>query len=807
MIKNYIKMAFRNMMKQRVFSLINLFGLAVGMACCILILLYVQDELSYDKYHDNYDNIYRITTEGQFGSGALRHFALCSGAMAPVFKEDIPEVLQYTRVFNLQIQQQGRTLISYQDKNFEEQGILFVDSTFFKMFNHEFVFGDPATSLNRPNTVVITEETASRIFGDEDPIGKILQYDQLGDATLEVTAVVRDVPQNSHFTFNYLIPVVTFPPRLRMATMANWINPTGYSYMLLDENANIEDVQMTMAGIVERKTGQAAKQFNISVTTHLQKMTDIHLRSNLEFEQGPNNDIKYIYIFSAIAVFILVIACINFMNLSTAKSANRAREVGMRKVFGAFKTNLITQFLSESILMSVMSFIFAFIIVWLVLPEFNSITDKNLGLASLYSIPIISVIFGIVAFTGIFAGSYPAFFLSAFRPVIVLKGLLSKGGGITFRKVMVVLQFSISIALIISTFVVLNQLKFMKNKDLGFDKEQIIIIAVNDSQTVRRYKTVKEELKTNPNVVDVSFCSSIPGRTHPGPLFIPEGKTQQDGSQVMDAIFVDTDFIKTYGMEIIYGRDFSIDFPSDTAGAFIINETAANNLGWGADALEKEMTMILDRYRKGKIVGIVKDFHSKSVKLKIEPIVLNVNPRFTGHIAIRFITDNVSETVQFLRDKFRELEPNRELDYFFLDEDFDKNYRAEERLSSIFTYFAILAVIIACLGLFGLASFTAEQRTKEIGIRKTLGASVDSIVIQLSNDFIKWVLIANVIAWPITYYLMSAFWLVNFPYRISMSLTTFIISGILSVLIAIGTVMYQSIKAATTNPVKALRYE
>ncbi|MCP3681083.1 MAG: FtsX-like permease family protein, partial [bacterium] len=749
------------MMKQRVFSLINLFGLAVGMACCILILLYVQDELNFDKYHDNYDNIYRITTDGQFG-GPLRHFALCSGAMAPVFTEDIPEVLQFTRVFNLQIQQQGRTLISYQDRNFEEEGILFVDSTFFKMFNHEFVRGDAATALNRPNTVVITEETASRIFGDEDPMGKLLQYDQLGDATLEVTAVIRDVPQNSHFSFNYLIPVITFPPRLRMRTMANWLNPTGYSYLLLDENANIEDVQTIMAGVVERKTGQTAKQFNFSVSIQLQKMTDIHLRSNLEYEHGPNNDIKYIYIFSAIAVFILVIACINFMNLSTAKSANRSREVGMRKVFGAFKTNLIAQFLSESILMSVMSFIFAFILVWLILPEFNNIADKNLGLASLNNISIISVIVGIVAFTGIFAGSYPAFFLSAFRPVIVLKGLLSKGGGITFRKVMVVLQFSISIALIISTFVVLNQLKYMKNKDLGFDKEQIIIIAVNDSQTVRRYRTVKEELKTNPNIVNVSFCSTIPGRTHVGPLFIPEGKTQQDGSQSMDAIFVDTDFIKTYGMEIIYGRDFSIDFPSDTVGAFIINETAAKNLGWGADAINKEMTMILDRYRKGKIVGIVKDFHSKSVKLKIEPIVLNVNPRFTGHIAIRFITENVSETVQFLRDKFRELEPTRELDYFFLDEDFDKNYRAEERLSSIFTYFAILAVIIACLGLFGLASFTAEQRTKEIGIRKTLGASVDSIVIQLSNDFIKWVLIANVIAWPVTYYLMSTFWLVNF---------------------------------------------
>ncbi len=806
MIRNYIKMAFRNMMKQRTFSLINLFGLAVGMACCILILLYVQDEQSYDKYHDNHEDIYRITTEGQIG-GANRHFAIGSGAMAPVFKEEIPEIVQYSRVFNLQILQQGRTLISYQDKNFEEEGILFVDSTFFKIFKHEFLRGDPATALNRPNTVVITEDVASRIFGDEDPIGKILQYDQLGDATLEVAAVVRNVPRNSHFTFNYLIPITTFPPALRMQILAQWLAVTGFTYIQIDENANPEDVLTKMSQILERKTGQQARQFNIHFTLHLQKMTDIHLHSSLEFENGPNSDIKYIYIFSAIAIFILVIACINFMNLSTAKSANRAREVGMRKVFGAFKTNLVTQFLSESILMALMSFVLAFTIVWLVLPQFNSMSDKTLSMQSLNNPQIIASIVGIVAFTGIFAGSYPAFFLSAFRPVIVLKGLLSKGGGITFRKVMVVLQFSISIALIISTFVVLSQLSYMKNKHLGFDKEQIIVIAVNDRNTVIRFQTVKEELKTNPDIKEVSFCSSIPGRSHMAPLIIPEGKTQRDGSQVMDTIFTDWDFIKTYGMEIIYGRDFSRDFPTDSAKAFIINETAANDFGWGADAIDKELTLVVGRFNKGKVIGIVKDFHSKSVKLQIEPTILMVNPLFCGHISVRFTTENVSETVQFLREKFRDLEPNRELDYFFLDEDFDKNYRAEERLSSIFTYFAVLAVIIACLGLFGLASFTAEQRTKEIGIRKTLGASVDSIVIQLSNDFIKWVLIANVIAWPVSYYLMSTFWLVNFPYRISITLLTFIQSGLISVLIALVTVSYQSIKAGMANPVKALRYE
>ncbi|MFC1563322.1 ABC transporter permease [candidate division KSB1 bacterium] len=806
MIKNYIKMAFRNMMKQRAFSFINLFGLAVGMACCILILLYVKDELSYDKYHENSDNIYRITTEGQIG-GANRHFALCPGAAAPIYMEEIPEVLNFTRVINLQIQQQGQTLILYEGKSFEEEGILFVDSTFFKLFSCEFVMGDPATAINRPNTIVITEETASRIFGDENPMGKILQYNQLGEASFEVTGVIRNVPRNSHFSFNYLIPVSTFPPQLRLATLASWLNVSGYSYMLLEENADIESIEATMAEILENRTGQAARQYNISLKLHLQKMTDIHLNSNLEFEHGANNDIKYIYIFSAIAAFILIIACINFMNLSTAKSSNRAKEVGMRKVFGAFKGNLITQFLSESILMALLSFILASIIVLAVLPEFNSIADKELGLASLNNIPIIAGIIGIIAFTGIIAGSYPAFFLSAFRPVAVLKGFMSKGGGITFRKVLVVLQFSISIALIISTIVVLRQLEYMKNKNLGFDKEQIVVIAINDPQTVLRYRTVKQELKTNSNIIDVSYCSSVPGRSHTAPLFIPEGKTRQDGAQVFDNIFVDTDFVKTYGMEIIYGRDFSIDFPSDTAGAFIINETAANDLGWGPDAVDKELTVVIRQGITGKIVGIVKDFHSKSVKLQIEPTILMVAPFFTGHISIRFNTENTSETIQFIRDKFKELEPTRELDYFFLDEDFDRNYRAEERLSTIFLYFAWLAIIIACLGLFGLASFTAEQRIKEIGIRKTLGATVNNIVVQLSNDFIKWVLIANVIAWPITYYLMTTIWLVNFPYRISMSVLTFVISGLVSVLIAILTVMYQSIKAATTNPVNALRYE
>ncbi|MCP4725680.1 MAG: FtsX-like permease family protein [bacterium] len=808
MFGNYLKLAFRNMMKQKTLSFINISGLSIGMTCCILIFLYVGSELSYDSYHKDSDRLYRITTDGEF-SGTFRKFAVVPGPLGAFLKERFPEVKDYARIVDLQIIQQGQSLIEYDENQFEERKIFFVDSSFFRIFTHEFVSGDPKTALSRPNVAVITEEMAEKLFAGSDPVGKTIKYSQTGDVELEITGVINNTPANSHFDFNILVSISSLPPVLRANIIDPWVRISVYNYLLIDKFVDVDDLESRFNEVFLNEAGGTMSRYGISLEWRLQNIKDIHLHSDLEFELQPNGDIRFIYIFSAIALFILVIACINFMNLSTAKSSNRAKEVGLRKVFGAYRINLVTQFLSESVIITVISLIIAFGLAMISLPEFSNISGKQLDMELIFNGYVLFGISLMIIFTGILAGSYPAFFLSNFRPAAVFRGhLTSSSGGVLFRKIMVVLQFSISVTLIIGTLIVMGQLDYMKNKPLGFDKEQIIVVNINDSDALERSQTVKNELKQNPDILEVTYSSSIPGRVHIAPMFRPEGFGLNE-SQLMDAIFTDFDFIKTYGLKILYGRDLSINFPSDSSKAYIINEAAVKKLGWECeDAVGKEFAIRGGGLsRKGRIVGIVKDFHSKSVKLRIDPVVLAPVSFSRKLISIRIDTEDIPGTLQFILDRLKNMEPGREPDYFFLDEDFDKNYMAETRLSAIFRYFAILAVIIACLGLFGLASFSAQNRIKEIGIRKSLGASAGSIIVRLSGHFIKWVVIANILAWPLAYYLINYYWLVNFPYRINPGIFTFIISGILSVVIAVATVAYQSFRAAAENPVKALRHE
>ncbi len=804
MFKNYIVLALRNIKKQKAFSIINLSGLAIGMACCILIFMFITDELSYDRFHINADSIYRISADGDIG-GARRQFAVSPGPIGPTFKKDIPGILDYTRVINLQILQQGETQIKYEEKSFEETGIFFVDSTFFNVFSAEYVAGDPVQALTQPNTVIITESIAKKIFGDEDPIGKMISYTQL--AELEVKAVVKDVPKNSHFRYNYLVSLMSLPNNLRLAFLANWMSVGAFTYVTVDGSAELADVKQQIDEIFERRTRTLAKQFGISMHLVLDKMTDIHLHSNLEFEMEANSDIAYIYIFSAVAIFVLLIACINFMNLSTARSTNRAREVGMRKVFGAYKSNLVTQFLGESMILSILGMVIAIVIVFLALPYFNGISGKELTFDFLNNPQMALGLAGMMVLTGLLAGSYPAFFLSAFRPIAVIRGTLSSGSRKSMLRIsMVIFQFTISIVLIISTFIVLNQLKYMKTKDLGFDKEQILVVLLKNRDNIGKGEMLRNEIKKNPDVIDVTFSSSIPGRNHAAPLFKSKS-APQDENQIVDVIFTEWDFVETYNMEMAEGRSFSRDFISDTLSSFVINETAAKKFGWTTEEAIGQDLIMVGGGRVGKVIGVVKDFHAKSVKQVIGPTVLMYLKQAGSQMSVRFNAEKVTEVMDFMIEKWRDLEPGRERDYFFLDEDFDKNYRFEETLSDIFKYFAFLAIFIACLGLFGLASFTAEQRTREIGIRKVLGASSNNLVVQIGFDFTKWVVIANVFAWPLTFFLMSNYWLSNFPYNVGISLSTFVVSGVMSIVIALLTVSYQSIKAATANPVEALRAE
>ncbi len=805
MFKNYLKITIRNILRQKGYSFINIAGLATGMTCCILILLYVLDELSYDNYYENSDRLYRITSDLQM-QGGVRNIAMAPFVTGPVFSQELPEVETYSRINVL-----GNPVVTYDGRTYEESNVIAVDQDFFRMFTQKFTGGSPEYSLSSPNSVVITEDVADRIFGDTDPIGKTLSFNfpgnlgQLGDFL--VGGVIENMPVNSHFRYDYFFPVSALPDNILDIMNTQWFFIQGFSYIMLSPGADPRLVKSKMMKIYEDQAGETSRQVGVGWEFHLQKVTDIHLRSQLEGEISPNGNIIYIYVFSAIAAFILVIACINFMNLSTAKSANRAREVGMRKVFGAYKINLIWQFLTESILLSVSGAVTAAVMVIILLPQFNSLTGKEFSAGILFSPGILSSFIGITLFTGIFAGSYPAFFLSAFRPNTVLRGNLSRGAKSgSLRKSLAIFQFSISIILIISTLIVLDQLHFMKNKDLGFNKEQILVVSVRDAGVRQRYNTIKTEMKRNPNIIDATFSDSVPGSGANIRLFVPEGRSQSE-AETMRVISADYDFLKTYGVEVVDGRDFSREFPTDTTAAFLINEKAAEKLGWRDDAPGKEFIPAGPHDIQAKIIGVFKDYHLRSLRDPIEPLVLNYNPRAGNFLSMKINNENLDSTLDFVRSEWKEFEPNRELSYFFLDENFDSQYRFEETLSEIFSYFAFLAIFIACLGLFGLASFTAEQRTKEIGIRKVLGASTDSLVINLSREFIKWVLIANSAALPISYFIMNKYWLSEFAFKISPGIKTFGLAFIASIVIALLTVSFQAVKAAIANPVRSLKYD
>jgi len=621
---------------------------------------------------------------------------------------------------------------------------------------------------------------------------------------LHVTGVIKNVPRNSHFSFNYIISYNTLSEKQRRP-MEQWLSIQGHAYLLLQKGAAAEAVEAKFADIVETHTGQDARKYGIDISFFLQKMTDIHLRSNLQGEIEANGNLTYVYVFSAIALFILAIACINFMNLSTARSANRAREVGLRKVFGAYRKNLIGQFLSESILLSIAALIVALILVSLALPAFNNLSGKELNAGYLTEGIVVVSLFVLILFSGLLAGSYPAFFLSGFQPISVFRGVLSKGSKSTFlRKVLVVFQFTISVALIIGTGIVLNQIDFMRNKDLGFNKEHVLVVRVQSRKSFGKFEPVEAELLQNPNIQNVAISTSIPGRIGELTVMVPEGAAENETHSVY-VMRCDYDFLSTFGMELIDGRDFSEDFATDSKDATIINETAARKFGWMENALGKSISSPGQGSRK--VIGVLKDFHFQALRTEIEPLSVVVDDRAAAFASIKINPMNVSATVDFVKTRWETFEPGREFSYFFLDEDLDSRYDAEEKLSDILSTFAGLAIIIACLGLFGLASFTAEQRTKEIGIRKVLGASVNNIVYNLSKEFVKWVIIANIIAWPVAYYLMKTYWLVNFPYRIDPAVGMFVIAGVLSVIIALATVSFQVIRAALLNPADSIRYE
>jgi len=797
MLHNYGKVTIRNFRRQKAYSIVNIAGLAVGMACCILILSYVQRELNFDKYHVNCDRIYRLVVNGSI-SGREVNFASTNNPPGPVFTQEYPEVENAVR-----FRRRHRTPVKYENRTFFEGGIFWADASVFDVFSFPLIIGDPKTALENPYTVVITESTALKYFGIDDPIGKVLRFDNQEDFT--VTGVMRDIPANSHFTFNLLLSFAT-----RYTTdkdqVEKWLADfSNHTYFLLREDADYHKLEKKFPQQVEKHMGETLKIVGWELEYSLQPLTSIHLHSKLDGEIAATGDISTVYIFSGAAVFILMLACINFMNLSTARSGSRAKEVGVRKVHGALKGKLIHQFLGESTIYSLISLIIAIGLVEISLPLFRALSGSDLAM-EYFRIPwLIPGLIGLALLVGLIAGSYPALYLSKFQPAKVLKGSFTKDlTNNRFRSLLVVFQFSVSLILIIGTVVIFNQLIFLKTKKLGFDTNQVVIVQVTNDRLQDSLEYFKQEFRKLSGVKNVALTSHIPGWGARHNVFLPEGFEMAE-SQAMGIIQVDHDFLSTMGIELAAGRDFSQKFPGDPAQSVLINETAAKTFGWD-DPIGKKIRELDGRKITKTVIGVVKDYHTVSARQAIEPLLISNEPKGYEALVIKTVPGNSTKTLEVLKNKWDEFASGTSFEFHFLGDRFNSQYDSEERLSRIFGYFSLLAIFIACLGLSGLAAYSVEKRTKEIGIRKVMGASNISLLTLLNKDFARLFVFANLVAWPIAYLFVKR-WLQEFAYRTSISIWIFAEAALSIFIIGLLTVSYQSIKAALRDPVESLRYE
>lgn len=799
MFRNYLTVILRNLLKHRGYSAINVLGLAVGLVSCILILLYVQDELSYDQHHERKDRIYRIAVS-MTAEGRTDEWARTPSAWAPVLKEEYPEIDQFTRWKP----PNSSWLIGYGEERYEEKYFIFADSTVFDIFTIPLVQGNPRTALAELHTVVVSETMAQVIFGNENPIGKVISADEIYMFT--VTGIMRDMPKNSHFRADFLASFSTLAASgiYNEPTTIQNMDRTLYTYLLIKEGYAPEDLEDKLLQFPIRHLGERLETLGMEFRPYLQPLTDIHLHSDLKLEINANSDIRYVYIFTSVAVFMLLIACVNFMNLATARSARRAQEVGIRKVLGAQRVQLIGQFIGESVFFSFIALGVALVLVHLLLPEFSRFSGKALAMdyGSTWLMP---ALLAIALCTGIVAGGYPAFVLSAFKPVAVLSGALKAGVSQSLlRKALITFQFVVSIIMIVGTVVILEQLEYIRNKKLGFDKEHVVVVRLPDNEAVQGYPAFKNKVLQYPEVVNLSTTTSVPGRLTATSFIQPEGYIVED-TPLIPTIWTGFDFVETMGIEIKSGRSFSREVASDDYSV-IVNETAARTFGW-EDPIGKEFKYThTPDYPPMHVVGVMADFHYHSLHQRIEPL-LTLFWEGGNTMVVRLGSQSLSRGLEILKDQWRETYPNHPtMESYFLDQDLEQKYAAEQRLGSVFIAGTVLSILIASLGLLGLASYMAEQRTREIGVRKVLGATISNVILLLSKDFTRLILIAFVLGVPISYYIMQG-WLEDFPYRIEMSLWMFILTGLAALLITWLTVGYHALKAATANPADALRAE
>ncbi|UZR93178.1 ABC transporter permease [Chondrinema litorale] len=810
MFKNYLKVAFKNLLSNKIFSLINILGLTVGMAACILIILYVQDELSFDKFNSKADRIYRVymeykNQEGEFVGSTVTPYVL-GPTLESVYDGQLEEVVRIGR--------SGTFQMEFDEKEFTVENIAICDPNIFRVFDYKLIHGDPDKVLTEPTQMVINESTAKRLFGNKNPIGKTVTVDHTYE--IKISGVMEDIPTNSHAHYSAFVSMKTGDYIYSDRVKTQWGEGSQTTYVLLEDNYDIASFNASTEDFIENHTfGEGASDF---VRLMSQNLLDIHLHSHLRGELEPNGSIENVYIFSIVAIFILLIACINYMNLSTARSAERSKEVGLRKVAGAYRSQIILQFLGESVIISVFSLVLALLVAEISMPFFNELAGKTLVLDFVKDLPIIATFIILALVTGIIAGSYPAFFLSAFKPAAVLKGNkgTSNGGSVALRKGLVITQFSLSIILIIGTIVISDQLSFLRNKDLGITTDDILIVSVPDTNFVKQYDAIKREILASPSVTAMTSTNKRMTRNLTSNLGykIQDAIANPQGGETysLTTVTSDADFFNLYDVEVIMGRNFSEDIPSDLDHAFIINKSAMEMLGL-KDPIGKEVEGITFEYtimdfvpKKGKIIGVVDDFHFESLDYTISPVMFQLSNQWLNWMSFKLDPNNPQEGIAHIEKIHKKYSPEAPFNFTFLDEDINQLYQSQEKVMNLFVCFAVLAIIIACLGIFGLASFTAEKRTKEIGIRKVLGASTSGLTLMITRDFLLLVMVSSLIAWPVAWYFMDN-WLADFNYRIDLSVGVFIIASGTAVIIALFTVSSQAIKAALTNPVKALKYE
>ncbi|HLN53995.1 MAG TPA: ABC transporter permease [Lentimicrobium sp.] len=790
MFRNYILIAWRNLIKSKVFSLINILGLTIGITVCMMIFLYIMNEFSYDEFHTKKDRIFRVM---RYTSKSGMFAPYLSGPYAPALLNDFQgEIISAVRVLP------ANGLVSFGDKAFNEKRLHIVDTNFFSVFSFPLVKGNPATALEDPNSIVLSEKTSKKYFGEEDPIGKLIRLDN--EYVLKVTGIFKDLPINSHLYFDLVMPITLFTT----AEWFNvWINNNNFTYVLLDKNASEEKLESRFPAFMQKYLGKEMQSMGVTLNLALTPLTDIYFEPSSAFDNVKHGDRRVVFIFLTIAAFILLIASINFVNLSTIRAADRSKEVGLRKVMGARRKQLLLQFMGESVMITLISCLLAVLLLSLLMPFYNDLLGYKLTVS--WKSPLVwSFLIGVVLVAGLLAGSYPAFFLAAFLPVQALRGKIIPGkSGAIFRQALVVLQFTISVMLIIGTVIIMNQMKYVRKKDLGYNKEQIVIIRIDNSEINDHAVSFKRELENRPEIESVSLMSGEPGGFFDMFAFEAEGQNETWKARTE---FSDFEIVETLQLKIIAGRDFSPDFRTDSAKSAIINRTAANSLGFTPeDALGKWIRNTVRDTIKRTIVGVVEDFNFLSLKEKMDALVIapNIDRRV---VLIKIKGGSINKGLEAISELYRSFAPGYPFEYSFQDQQFGEMYKTDLKQQKILSIFSALAIFIACLGLFGLASFTATKRSKEISIRKVLGSSVKSIVLMLSKDLLKPVLIAAIIAIPAGYVIMDH-WLQNFAYRTVLQWWIFLFAAAVTMVVALVTVCAKAIKAAKTKPVTYLKSE